>query len=72
MVPAIQLMLKVERDAEMQRRPEWENRSDFAVNELIRSPMQMRQLKHIISRFAIGRHTVTVHTQGVLQCDCAN
>ena len=72
MVPEIQLMLRVERDAELQRRPAWEDRSGFAVNELIRPPVQVSWLKHIVSRFAAGSHTVNVQNQGALQCNCAN
>jgi hypothetical protein len=71
-VPAIQLMMRVERDAEMQRRPAWENHSDFAVNELVRPSEQVRRLKHIVSRFAVGSHIVKVQNRGVLQCNCAN
>lgn len=72
MVPEIQLMMRVERDAELQRRPTREDRGDYAVFELIRPAAQAKRLKHIVSRFAVGSHTMNVHNQGALQCNCAN
>ena len=72
MVPAIQLMMRVERDAAMQRRPAWEDRSDFAIFELIRPSVHVKRLKHSISRFAAGSHTMKMQNQGALQCNCAN
>ncbi len=72
MVPAIQLMMRVERDAELQRRPTQEDRGDYAIYELIRPSVQLRRLTHAVSRFAVGSHTLKVQHQGALQCNCAN
>ena len=72
MVPEIQLMLRVERDAETQRRPAWEDSSDFAIYELIRPSVQVKRLKHLVGRFAAGSHTLKVQHQGALQCNCAD
>ena len=71
MVPEIQLMMRVERDAEL-RRPAWEDRGDQAIFELIRPAVQLRRLTHAVSRFAVGSHTMKVQHQGALQCNCAN
>ena len=72
MVPEIQLMMRVERDAELQRRPVWEDSGDFTIYELIRPSVQLRRLTHAVSRFAVGSHTMKVQRQGALQCNCAN
>jgi hypothetical protein len=65
-------MLRAERDAKMQRRPAWEDRGDFTVNELIRPAVQVKRFKHIVSRFAVGSHTMNGQNQGALQCNCAS
>jgi hypothetical protein len=65
-------MLRVERDAEMLRRPAWEDSGDFTIYELIRPSVQLRRLKQFVSRFAVGSHTIKVQNQGALQCNCAN
>ncbi len=73
MVPAIQLMMRVERDAETQRRPSREGFSKAADKELSRLPVYAKRLTHIVSRLAItGDQTTSVHNQGMLQCNCAN
>ena len=72
MVPEIQLMLRVERDAEMRRRPTGEDYRNVAVFELIRPAVQVKRLQHIVSRFAVGNHTVRLQTRGALPCNCAN
>lgn len=71
MVPAIQLMMWVERDAALQRRPTWEDSGDVAIYELMRPSVQAKRLKHLVSRFAVGSHTLKVQNQGALQCNCA-
>ena len=65
MVPEIQLMMRVERDAELQRRPDREDRGDYAGFELIRPTAQLRRITHAVSRFAVGSHTLKVQNQGV-------
>ncbi len=72
MVPEIQLMLRVERDAALQRHPDREDRGDYAIYELIRPTAQLRRITHAVSRFAVGTHTRNVQYQGALQCNCAN
>ena len=72
MVPAIQLMLRVERDAEAQRRPAWEDNSDFTVYELIRPVAQAKRLQHFVSRFVADSRTMKVQEQGARLCNCVN
>jgi len=72
MVPAIQLMMRVERDAEVERCPTWEGYSDAADKEWLRLQGQARRLTHFVSRFAVGNHTVKVHNREALQCNCAH
>lgn len=72
MVPEIQLMMRAERDAELQRRLASEDSGDTAIYELMRPSAQVKRLKHIVSRFAVGSHTLKVQNQGTLQCNCAN
>lgn len=72
MVPAIELMMRVERDAALQRPPDREDRGDYAIYELIRPTAQLRRLTHVVSRFAAGSHALKVQNQGALQCNCAN
>ena len=70
MVPEIQLMLRVERDAGRSQRPDWEERGDFTAYELVRTPVN--RFKQIVSRFSAGQRTVRGQSQAVLQCNCAN
>ena len=72
MVPAIQLMMRVERDAETPRRPTWEGYSYAADKEWLRWQGQAKRLTHLVSRFAVGNHTVKAQNRGALQCNCAN
>lgn len=72
MVPAIQLMMRVERDAAMQRHPDREDRGDYAIYELIRPTAQLRRITHAVSRFAVGSRALKVQNQGALQCNCAH
>ncbi len=69
MVPEIQLMLRVERDAELQRRPTQEGYSYAADKEWLRWQGQAKRLTHLVSRFAVGNPTVKVQTQGALSCN---
>lgn len=69
MVPEIQLMLRVERDAGRSQRPAWEDRGDFTAYELVRTPVN--RFKQIISRFSAGQHTMQAQHHGVSQCSCA-
>jgi hypothetical protein len=70
-IPEIQLMLRVERDAKMQRRPAGEDRGDFAAYELIRPSVQAtNRFKHLVGRFTIGSHTMKMQNRGTLQCKC--
>jgi hypothetical protein len=39
---------------------------------LIRPAVQVKRLQHIVSRFAVGNHTVRLQTRGALPCNCAN
>jgi len=71
-VPEIQLMMRVERDAQLQRRPDREDRGNQTIYELIRPTAQLRRITHAVSRFAVGTHTLKVQNQGALQCNCAN
>jgi hypothetical protein len=70
-VPEIQLMMRVERDAALQRRPTQEDRGDCALFELIRPAAHVKRLKHSISRFAVSNQPMKVQKQGALQCNCA-
>jgi hypothetical protein len=70
-VPAIQLMMRVERDAELQRRPDREDRGNQASYELFRPTAHLRRITHAVSRFAVGTHTLKMQNQGALQCNCA-
>ncbi len=72
MVPAIQLMMRVERDAERQRRPAREDRGDDALYELIRPATQLRRITHAVSRFAVHNRTTHGQQQGALPCNCAH
>jgi hypothetical protein len=72
MVPEIQLMMRVERDAEMQRRPTQEGYSYAADKEWLGWQGKAKRLTHLVSRFAVGSHTLKVQTQGALPCNCAN
>lgn len=72
MVPAIQLMMRVERDAEMQRRPTWEGYSRSADKEWLSLRAPVMRLKHLVSRFAVGNQPIYVHNQGALQCNCGD
>ena len=71
MVPEIQLMMRVERDAELQHRPAREDRGDDALYELIRTEVQLRRITHVVSRFAVHNRTTQVQQQGAQQCNCA-
>lgn len=71
MIPEIQLMMRVERDAKLQRSPDREARSDQASYELISPTAQLRRITHAVSRFAVGTHTLNVQNQGALPCNCA-
>ncbi|HAJ36961.1 MAG TPA: hypothetical protein DCL15_14870 [Chloroflexi bacterium] len=71
MVPEIQLMMRVERAAELQRRPSPEDRGDYALFELIRPAARVQWIKHSISRFAVGNQSMKAQKQGELQCKCA-
>lgn len=71
MVPAIQLMMRVERDAEVERRPTWEGYSDAADKEWLRLQGQAKRLTHFVSRFAVNSQPMKVHNRGALQCNCA-
>jgi len=70
-VPEIQLMMRVERDAETQRHPTWEDKGDVAIYELMRPSTQVKRLKHLVSRFAVGNPTMSTQNREVLQCNCA-
>lgn len=72
MVAEIQLMLRVQRDTEMQRRPDREDRSDDTPYELIRPSVQLRRITHAVSRFAVHHRTTQGQHQGALQCNCAH
>lgn len=71
MIPEIQLMMRVERNAELQRRPSPEDCGDYALLELIRPAVHVQRLKHSISRFAVGNQPKNARTQGAIQCKCA-
>ncbi|MCB0151001.1 MAG: hypothetical protein M9936_30775 [Caldilinea sp.] len=71
MVPQIQLMLRVERDAAQQRNPAGEDRGESAIDGLIRTFMQAKRAVHLFNRAATGRHTFKQHEQGARQCKCA-
>lgn len=51
MVPEIQLMLRIEREARLQRRPVEEEVGDYAAYELIDSSIQPNRLKQTIDCF---------------------
>lgn len=71
MIPEIQLMMRVERNAEVQRRPTPEDRGEYALFELIRPAVHVQRLKHSISHLAVGNQPIKVPTQGALPCKCA-
>lgn len=71
MVPEIQLMLRAERDAAVQRRPALEDCSDFAAYELIRFSAPASQFKRLAGHFNVHHQPVKMHPQGALQCRCA-
>ncbi len=71
MVPQIQLLLRVERDAAQQRNPAWQERGESAIDGLIRTFVQARRAVHLFNRSATGRHTFKHHEQGARQCNCA-
>jgi hypothetical protein len=70
-VPEIQLMLRVERDAAQQCSPAWEERGESALYALIRTFVPAKPIFHLFSRSATGSHTVKQHEQGAVQCKCA-
>ncbi|GIV69413.1 MAG: hypothetical protein KatS3mg048_2275 [Caldilinea sp.] len=71
MVPEIQLMLRAERDAAMQRRPAFKDCGDFAAYELIRFSAPAKQIRQFADRFNVHHQPVKMHPQGALQCKCA-
>jgi len=70
-VPEIQLMMRVERDAMQQRNPAWEDRRESAFDALIRTFVPAKRIFHLFSRSAAGSHTFKHHEQGARQCKCA-
>ncbi len=49
MDPAVQWMLRVEREAEAQRRPYMEDRDDLADERPVRPPKRDNRIKHIFN-----------------------
>ena len=70
MVPEIQLMLRVERDA-MQHHSACAGHDNSALYELIHPSALADRFKRLTSRFTVGNHTRNVQTEGARQCNCA-
>lgn len=67
MVPEIRLMMRVERDAEQQRHPTPEERSDYALFELSYPAVHVQRIGRSISHFTVGNQPVKVQQQGTLR-----
>ncbi|MCS6825243.1 MAG: hypothetical protein NZ553_01380 [Caldilinea sp.] len=76
MIPAIQLMLRAEREAETQRRFAPEERGDYAAYELIHFSAPVKQIKQFVERYNVDHQPVNYQPakmldRGALQCRCA-
>lgn len=72
MVPEIQLMLRIERQAELQRRHRQEARGDATAFELIHPLAPLQRVRRAVNRLTEDDCSLKLQMQGVQSCNCAH